>query len=139
MTVPVQDPEVAHTGNGVTTVFAFPFLLFDAADMVVRVGGSLAVLNVDYTVAGLDNPAGGNVTFTVAPAASVSVTMQRDIPLNRETDYQYSGDFESPVVNRDFDRTWMALQDTKKGTERAVRHDPARGHRARPEGTRIRR
>lgn len=128
MTVPVQDPEVAHVGNGVTTVFAYPFLLFSTAHIVVRLNGVLAVLNVDYTVAGLGVEAGGNVTFTVAPANGVSVTMKRSVPLARATDYQYSGDFQSPTVNRDFDLTWMALQDTRKDSDRALRlpiGDPA--------------
>lgn len=121
MPVPVQNPEIAYTANGVTTVFAFPFMVFSSIDLRVRVDGALAVLNVDYTVTGVGVESGGNVVFGSAPADGTNVTIQRRMPLGRDIEYQYSGDFQSPTVNRDFDRLWMGVQDINQDGERALR------------------
>lgn len=121
MPVPVQNPEIAHVANGFTTVFAYPFLIFDAADLRVRVDGTLAVLNVDYTVTGVNVEAGGTVVFGSAPSNGANVTIQRRMPLGRDIEYQYSGDFQSPTVNRDFDRLWMMGQDIDADGARAMR------------------
>jgi len=121
MSVPEQDPVTLHTGNGVTTVFAYQFLLTLAADLVVTVGGVVKTLNVDYTVNGLGTESGGDVTFTVAPASAASIILQRVIALERDTDYQNFGDFKAETVNADFDRLWQALQGTNEELDRAVR------------------
>lgn len=121
MPVPVQNPEISHTANGVSTVFAYPFLIFAAADLRVRVDGTLAVLNVDYTVTGVDVETGGTVVFSIAPSNGASVVIKRSIPLGRSIEYQYSGDFQSPTVNEDFDRLWMMGQDINTNSERALR------------------
>lgn len=110
MAVPDQIPVSSHIGNGVSTVYAYQFLLIDAADIGVAVDGAVLTLGIDYTVTGLRNPSGGTVAFSVAPVSESEIVLERDIPLTRTTDYQYSGDFQSPTVNDDFDRLWMAMQ-----------------------------
>jgi len=108
MAVQDQIPYNAHTGNGVTTVFAFGFLLLKAADLDVYLAGALQ--SSGFTVSGIGNPTGGTVTFSVAPGNGVAVLLQRDIPLERLTDYQDAGDLLADTLNADFDRLWMALQ-----------------------------
>jgi len=121
MTVPVQDPVTAHTGNGVTTNFAYDFLLLDAADLLVYVNSTLKSINTDYTLTGIGNPSGGEVVFASAPANASALLFQRSVVLERQTDYQYAGDFQSSTVNRDFDRLVMAHQDTRVFAGRALR------------------
>lgn len=108
MAVQNQVPYNAHTGNGATTVFAFGFLLLLSADLKVYLAGVLQASG--YSISGVGNPAGGTVTFSVAPANGVAVLLQRDIPLERLTDYQDAGDLLADTLNRDFDRLWMAIQ-----------------------------
>lgn len=124
MTVPVQTPVANHIGNGVTTAFAFGFKLLNEADLIVSVNGVEMSLGIDYSVEGVDVEAGGTVTFSTAPAALAQVDLVRRVALNRLTDYQYSGDFESPAVNRDFDRLVMMLQDSGIALANAVRFPP---------------
>lgn len=121
MPVPVQSPEIAYTANGVTTVFAYPFMIFAAGDLRVRIDGTLAVLNVDYTVTGVAVESGGTVVFGSPPDNGANVSIQRRIPLARDIEYQYSGDFQSPTVNRDFDRLWMGQQDINADGLRSLR------------------
>lgn len=124
MTVPVQDPVANHIGNGVTTAFAFGFKLLDEGDLLVTVAGVVKTLGVDYTIAGIGVESGGTVTFSVAPVALAAIDLVREVPLNRTTDYQYSGEFESDVVNRDFDRLVMMMQDSDLALANTIRLPP---------------
>lgn len=121
MTVSVQDPINKSTGNGVATVYPYQFKILDDEDLVVTVDGVLQTLNSNYTVSGVGVEAGGNVTFTSAPANGALVVIYRDTELKRETAYQQSGDFLAGTVNPDFDGPWLALQDLKRDIQRAIR------------------
>lgn len=127
MSVPNQDPESQHVGNGVTTVFAYGFLLLTVADLSVYVDGVPKVLNVDYSVSGLLAPSGGSVTFAAPPANGAEILLQRDVELERTTDYQYAGDFQSKTVNNDYDRIWMALQDAFRNFRTSIRFPRGEG------------
>jgi hypothetical protein len=121
MAVTEQNPISTALANGVTTVFPFAFTALAATDLVVMVGQTVKALGVDYTVAlGVT----GSITFLVAPVNGSTVTIYRDTKLTRATDYQQSGDLPAAVVNADFDRLWMALQEIYsggKGTPTALR------------------
>lgn len=106
--VPISGPYIA---NGVTTQFAYKFYLLFATDMQVFVGGLKKTLNTDYTVTGVGNSQGGNVVFTIAPANGLEVLIKRATPYTRQTDYADNGDLLADVVNDDFDRIWLALQE----------------------------
>lgn len=108
MPVSVQTPYNQYTGNGVATVYAYEFQLLSADDLTVTIDG---VVTTAYTLSGLGVDSGGNVTFSTAPANGTTVLIRRSVLLSRETDYQTAGDFEADVVDPDFDRLWMALQD----------------------------
>ena len=130
MTVPSQTPVSNHVGNGVTTIFAYGFKLLDAADLEVSVAGVVKTLNVDYTLTGVGVEAGGTVVFGAAPASLAAIALVRQVTIQRLTDYQYSGDFQSPTVNRDFDRLVMMLQDSGLALANTIRFppgDPATG------------
>lgn len=121
MTVPVQTPFNSSTGNGVTTVFPYTFLILDEEDIKVTVDGVLKTIATDYTVSGVGNPGGGSVTFLAAPANGTTVVRYSDTMLKRETDYQTNGDFREVVVDADFDRAWLALRDVSYKGGRALR------------------
>lgn len=108
MSVPNQTPYNIHTANGVATVYAYEFLLLDAADMQVSINGS--VVSSGYTVNGIGNANGGDVTFITPPAQGATVMLLRDVPLYRITNYQDNGDLRATTINLDFDRIWMVLQ-----------------------------
>lgn len=106
--VAVQTPYNEYSANGVTTVFAYTFELLRSSDLVVTVNGSTVA---NYSVSGVGNQAGGNITFSTAPAAgTMNVLLQRVIPLGRSIDYQVNGPFNAETVNLDFNLMWQALQ-----------------------------
>ncbi|MDQ0068269.1 hypothetical protein J2W34_000043 [Variovorax boronicumulans] len=121
MTVSVQTPYTNHVGNGVTATFPYTFRVLDAVDLVVMVNGSTKVLGTDYTVTGLGVETGGNVVFSVVPASLAPISLVRRVARKRDTDYQYSGDFQSDTVNKDLDRIVMMQQDNDIALQNAVR------------------
>ncbi|HDK7039428.1 TPA: phage tail protein, partial [Klebsiella pneumoniae] len=108
MSVPNQTPYNIYTANGLTTVFAYEFYLISASDIQVTINGN--EVTSGYTVSGVGNTGGGEVTFLTAPANGSTVIFERVTPTYRLTDYQDNGDLLADTVNKDFDRIWMAIQ-----------------------------
>jgi hypothetical protein len=111
MTVAASYTPNAYTANGSTTVFPYGFKIYDETHITVTVDGVTQTLTTDYTVSGVDNAGGGNVTFVVAPANGEVVSLLRSVGLSRDTDYQTNGELQAARLNEDLDRLWMALQE----------------------------
>jgi hypothetical protein len=123
MTVLSQTPYTIAVGNGVSTVYPFTFKLLKESDLVVTVDG-VAIPDTAYSVSGLGDNAGGDVTFVAAPAISADVFLERVITFERLVDYQYAGDLKAEVLNPDVDRIWMAVQQIQSLFDRSI-HFPA--------------
>ncbi|WP_186187914.1 hypothetical protein [Burkholderia gladioli] len=122
MTVPVQEPSINHTGNGITTMFPFPFTILQSEDLVVLLDGIEQIVGAQYTINGIGDQDGGSVTFIGGPPTSGAlISLFREVALDRATDYQDNGDLLAGTVNSDFDRIWMAMQDSNFTLSRAVR------------------
>lgn len=108
MSVPNQTPYIIYNANGLTTVFPFEFYIINAGDIQVSLNGE--VITSGYSVTGVGNVGGGDVTFLTPPANGTVVMLERVVPTYRLTDYQDNGDLLAGTVNKDFDRLWMAIQ-----------------------------
>lgn len=108
MSVPNQTPYNIYTANGLSTVFTYEFYLITANDLQVTINGN--IVTTGYTIAGVGNVSGGDVTFLTPPANGATVMLERVVPTFRLTDYQDNGDLLADTVNKDFDRIWMAIQ-----------------------------
>ncbi len=113
MSVTTQPTIYTYTAVGSALVFAFGCRILNDEDLVVTVGGVLKTLNVDYAVSGIGDEGGGAVSFVVAPVGQVRIF--RAVAPIRLTDYQVAGDFLASVVNDDFDRAMMVVQDMRNG------------------------
>lgn len=109
----------SHTGNGVATVFAYSFGVLAADDLKVLVNG--VEVTTGFTVSGIGSRAGGTVTFSTAPTSGAAILIVREVVRKRDTDYQYSGDLREEVLDDDFDRIWMTLQEDGELVDRGVR------------------
>ncbi|ECR7279145.1 phage tail protein, partial [Salmonella enterica] len=108
MSVPNQTPYIIYNANGMTTVFPFEFYVINSGDIQVTVNSTIVIGG--YTVSGVGNVGGGDVTFVTPPANGSVVMLERVVPTYRLTDYQDNGDLLADTVNKDFDRLWMAIQ-----------------------------
>lgn len=118
MPVSAQDTVFRHVGNGLTTIFAYGCQIHQAADLKVYLNDNL--ITSGYVVNGIGAQTGGTVTFEFAPAKLAAVRLERDVALERLTDYQQNGDFLARVVNPDFNRLWMALQQHRTALSRTL-------------------
>lgn len=107
-----QEIYYAYTGNGVTTQYAYGCRIFTAADLVVTVAGIVKALGVDYTITGVDDIGGGEITFVPAavPANGVTVELERVLSYKRGTSYVQNGGFQPEIVDKDQDYQTAILQ-----------------------------
>jgi len=116
--VSAQDTVFRHVGNGLTKTFAYGCQILQAADLKVYLNDNL--ITSGYEVSGIGAPTGGAITFEFPPAKLAAVRLERDVALERLTDYQQNGDFLARVVNPDFNRLWMALQQHRTALGRTL-------------------
>ena len=123
-------PRVQYTASASQTVFAYPFAIFEDADLKVYLtptgsnaddSSDILVLTTNYTVSGAGTTAGGNVTLVVAATAGDIITISRDIAVERTTDYQNLGDLASSSFNDDFDKTVMMIQQNESQLARTFK------------------
>ena len=120
MTVSSTTSRNQYTATSGQTVFPFTFEIFDKGDVVVLKNGTALSEGTNYTVSGVGNDNGGNITLTVGATAGDILTIYRDMAYQRTTDYQTSGDFLAQEVNDDFDRLWLAVQQNEQANDRAI-------------------
>lgn len=110
MTVPSQTPRNLSTAAPGATSFPYDFKILEASHLLVQVDGVTKTLNVDYTVDGVGDDAGGDMTFFVPLTGGESVLRKRNMPFARSIDYQQLGDFGSATMNNDQDAPVMMIQ-----------------------------
>lgn len=107
-----------HVGNGVAVDFGYDFLIFESDHMKVYLNGILQASG--YAVSGVGNPAGGTVTFSVAPANGVRVSLYRVVPMTQLTDYLPYDKFPSAAHEAALDKLTMIVQQVEEITQRAI-------------------
>ena len=111
-------PRVQYVANGATTVFTFPFPVIDAADLKVWFADGEAPSS--YTVSGLSQSAGGQIQFAAPPPDGTRITLLRDMPVRRLTDFQDAGEFRASAINEELDRLAMMVQQVELKVDRAM-------------------
>jgi len=111
-------PRVQYTANGATTIFTFPFPVIEESDLKVWFGDGNAASS--YTVSGLSQTNGGQIQFAAPPADGTRVTILRDMPVRRLTDFQEAGEFRAAAINEELDRLAMMVQQVEHKLDRAA-------------------
>ncbi len=112
-------PRVQYTASASQTVFAYGFSIFVDTDLKVYKGSTLMTLssasnNTSYQVSGAGTTAGGNVTFGAGLTAGDIVTIYRDLPVSRTSDYQTGGDLLAETLNDDLDKIVQMVQQVER-------------------------
>lgn len=121
MTVSSSASRNQYTATAGQTVFAYTFEIVSDDDIVVLKNGVTLTKTADYTVSGVGVDSGGNVTLTSGATAGDILTLYRDMPYERTTDYTNAGDFLAADVNNDFDRLWIATQQVNEEVNRSLK------------------
>ncbi len=126
MTVDVNDRlSGPYNGNGVTTAFAYDFLV--SANTELRVilrdedgEDEVQTLTTDYSVSGVGT-SGGNVTFVTAPATGEKVIIEAVTPKTQTVEYTNNDRFPYDSHQAGFDKTQRQIQELQRDVDRAVK------------------
>ena len=121
MTVSATSNRKSYTGDGSQTVFAYDFKIFKNTDLEVYQADTLKTLTTHYTVSGVGEDTGGNVTFVTAPANGDAIVILRVLPLKQETDYVEASKFPAETHESVADRAVMITQQLKEEQGRALK------------------
>lgn len=109
--------KVSYAGNGSTTEFSFTCPYFENSNIVVTKNGAPAT---GYSIIGNSDGAdanfpfsGGTVVFETAPFSRDSITITRQLPLNRIADYQPTARIKPTTLNQDLNYLIELLKDRK--------------------------
>jgi hypothetical protein len=123
MTVATTVSTVTLAGNGVTTVFPYPFKIFATSDMkvdLIDADGVISRIVTGYTVTGAGSASGGSVTYPnsgSALAAGNSIRLSRELTVTQESRIGNQGSF-LPAVHEDaLDKLTMICQQFPTRTE----------------------
>lgn len=114
MTVETTSNTVTFVGNAATTVFPFVFRVPTADDLDVYIDGSASPISPTlYSVTGIDDDAGGTVTYPLSGsplAAGQTITLTRLLDYTQPVDLTNQDGFYPEVVEGMGDRLEMQIQ-----------------------------
>jgi hypothetical protein len=122
MTLTAATTRNDYTATSGQTVFPYTFTALSDADIKVVKNGATLTLGVgnDYTVSGIGSY-GGNVTLNVGATTGDTLSVYLDMPIDRTTNYQNSGDFLAVDVNGDVNKSYIAMQQLATKLSQGVR------------------
>ena len=109
MTVLTNTMKINHVGDGSTVVFAYDFKIPREDEVIVKVDDVLISAS-EYTISGVQDPNGGNVTFNTAPADTSDILIQRNVALTQLIDYRPYDPFQAETHEEGLDRIVMMIQ-----------------------------
>jgi len=129
MTVSTTVTDIAYVPNGSATVFPYPFKIFDKADLEVNLVNATTKVEelqkegANYTVSGVGDETGGNVTMITAPvlATHEKLHIRRKLPRTQTLDLIEGGDLPSDNIEKRHDRAAMKIQELEEAIERALK------------------
>jgi len=121
MTVEVTTSRWSYIGNGVTAAFTYDNRIFADTDLLVYVDGTLKTLTTHYTVSGVDDADGGEVTFLTPPAVDTEVVIVRDVPAKQLAALADGDAFPAEVVNAALDKLMVVVQQALARVGRTLR------------------
>ena len=126
MTIGTTISAITVSGNGVTTSFAYPFLIPNASNAVVTytssTGAMTALQPTQYTITGIGNKNGGTVTYPTSgsPIPSGSyLTIQRYLPLIQSTSISTQGPTFA-AIESELDYEMMVSQQIAQANTHAI-------------------
>lgn len=125
MTVNTSNKRIEYAGNGTTTSFAYNFRVLDQTHLQVLLVDSAGVsttqvLTTNYSVSGVGDAGGGNITMVTAPATGETLVIRRNMPFTQDTDYTSGDPFPAETHESALDELTMNDQQLLEVTDRAL-------------------
>lgn len=129
-----ETPINQYTANSGETEFAFTFYIFALSDIKVYANDVLKAITTDYVVRKNDGTAigdadlpmdGGKIIFNVGRTAGEKISLNRDIPVDRSTQFSTGGAFKADSLNSELTRILTIAQQLKRDVARSFRLAPS--------------
>jgi len=127
MTVSSTTTKNSYDGDGIQTVFAYGFKIFDDDDIQVILRNTttgaetVQTKTTHYSVSNVGNANGGNVTFVTAPTQSQTVVLIRDTALTQATDYTPNDPFPATAHEDALDKLTFLVQEVQEELDRSIK------------------
>ena len=126
MTVSSSTNRVSYAGNGSTTVFPYTYKIFDQDDLTVILRAANGIETVQtitsqYTVSGVGNAGGGNVTMLTAPASGTTLVILREQDLIQELDIVPNDPFPADSLEGALDKLTFMVQQHQETLDRTIK------------------
>ena len=127
MTVSSTTTKNSYAGDGSNAVFAYTFKVFDEDDLTVILRTdatgteTVQTITTNYTVSGVGDAGGGNVTFVTAPASGVTVVIRRSAAITQTTDYTPNDPFPAEEHENALDKLTFIAQQQQEELDRAIK------------------
>lgn len=129
-----ETPVNQYTANSGETEFAFTFYIFALSDIKVYANDVLKTITTDYVVRKNDGTVigdadlpmdGGKIIFNVGRTAGEKISLNRDIPIDRSTQFSTGGAFKADSLNSELTRILTIAQQLKRDIARSLRLAPS--------------
>ncbi len=117
-----QQTKVQYVADGISTEFQTPFATFLEEGLEVFVNDRKVTDSV-YKVY-LDEEKRGTIIFAEAPLASSLITISRNLPVERRSQFQEGGALRANTLNYEFDYQMACIQDLQEEVGRAMTYPP---------------
>ena len=126
MTVSSSTNRVSYSGDDSTTVFAYTFKVFDKGDLTVILRSSngtetTQTITTNYTVSGVGNANGGNVTMVTAPATGETLVILREQGLTQGLDLVPNDPFPANSIEDSLDKLTFMVQQQQEELGRTIK------------------
>jgi len=118
--IPDVTPIARYVANGTQTDFSYPFPVFASEDLAVYLNGASQISG--FSVNGEGETSGGSVVFDTPPANGVIVTLARELPIERITDFLEGGGFSAQSINNELDYVIAALQQVNRENDLMLKY-----------------
>jgi len=125
MTVISENRRNQYSCDGSQTVFPYTFRILDEEHIQVILTDSegaetILALTTHYTVSGVGDAGGGNVTTVATYASGNTLTLLRNVPFTQLTDYVESDIFPAESHERGLDKLTMIIQQFAERLDRLL-------------------
>ena len=125
ITISDTTPRVNYTASSSQTAFTVNFPFFADSNLKVYQNDTLKTLSTDYTVTGAGASAGGTMTLGTGATSGDIISILRDVPVARTTDFATSGAFQIDTLNTDLDKHTAMVQELEFDFRRTPKVKPA--------------
>ncbi|TXG77622.1 hypothetical protein E6Q11_02515 [Candidatus Dojkabacteria bacterium] len=126
MTISSTENRKEYAGDGVTTVFSFPYYFLANGDLKVILKNdttgveTLQVITTNYTVSGAGAQIGGSITMVVSPPLLTTLIIYRDPAITQGVDLVENDPEPAETLETAYDRLTMIAQRLSDRVDRAV-------------------